>query len=135
MPVVICIDTDGDLYVSIANGNDYLGMSGPTYPLNTGEWYHIAATIDDRTVALYINGEKISEVRTQLSVDFSEYGSEFLIGGNGSEVGNYTINDVRFYDHVLSMAEIRELAKALTIHYSFNNKLDETMLHNETGFM
>jgi hypothetical protein len=55
------------------------------------------------------------------------------IGGNSSEVGNCDINDVRVYDHELSLMEIKELNKVLVLHYTFNDNLASQYLANESG--
>jgi hypothetical protein len=44
------------------------------------------------------------------------------------------IQDVRIYDHILSMAEIQELKKGLIIHYTFDDELATNMLCNEAGY-
>jgi len=41
------------------------------------------------------------------------------------------VNDVRFYDHALSVKEVRELSKALVVHY----KLDDPYVEGTTNYL
>jgi hypothetical protein len=55
------------------------------------------------------------------------------IGGNSSEKGECDINDVRIYDHALSQAEVKELSKALVVHYTFDDICAEPTTNIITG--
>lgn len=120
----------GYLSVNTGNGssrtyNTYYG----TTLLRANTWYHGGYTYDGSTIRIYVNGvcEK-EQAYTGMSVP-ADYITAFcwsLDGSTGSAVyGNYKLNgylnDVRVYDHCLSLAEIKELAKGLCIHY----KLDD----------
>ena len=120
----------GYLSVNTGNGssrtyNTYYG----TTLLQANTWYHGGYTYDGSTIRIYVNGvcEK-EQAYTGMSVP-ADYITAFcwsLDGSTGSAVyGNYKLNgylnDVRVYDHCLSLAEIKELAKGLCVHY----KLDD----------
>ena len=123
-------DSTGYLSVNTGNGssrtyNTYYG----TTLLQANAWYHGGYTYDGSTIRIYVNGvcEK-EQAYTGMSVP-ADYITAFCWSFNastGSAVyGNYKLNgylnDVRVYDHCLSLAEIKELAKGLVCHY----KLDE----------
>ena len=48
---------------------------------------------------------------------------------NGANLSPCYLNDVRIYDHALSLAEIQELKKGLIIHYSFDDALAEDTIN------
>jgi len=64
----------------------------------------------------YINGEL---AYTVLSGTKSSYttGTHFFIGGTNSYYLNGYMNDIRYYNNVLSDEEIKEIAKGLIFHY------------------
>ena len=122
-------DISGDkvAYFSVSNGSSAIGGGGPRHSLSAGQWYHIACTYKNKVMSMYVNGSPA----TTLSTYTSSYdpvlssASRISIGGNSSEIGECIINDVRIYDHALSQAEVKELSKALVVHYTFNDILAE----------
>lgn len=100
----------------------------PSNSLSTNTWYHVCI-VRKKGVGkyLYINGALVSStttVGTQTAVN----STNFVFGlchqsasaYSGNPLNGY-LNDVRFYNHALSIAEIKEIAKGLCVHY----KLDE----------
>ena len=88
-----------------------------------GTWYHVCMTVDDNsTYKYYINGvQKATGTITTLP-DYSECNNLMAIGGfyyNGGDIYplNGQVQDFRYYDHVLSLREVKELAKGLCLHY------------------
>jgi hypothetical protein len=103
--------------VELYNGNtiryhDYQGNShiDTTIVALDNTWYHVAATNDNTKIRIYVNGIKITEVNTNLSVNNS---SEFSIGGslytNSNRVFKGNIDDVRIYSTTLSDKDILDL--------------------------
>lgn len=94
--------------------------------LNT--WHHYAVVVDaeKNKVYLYLNGEYYGEANYK-----SPYQSNrnFVIG-NYSASTSYAwrgrIDDVRLYDYCLSPKEIKELSKALVLHYKFDDFQEPT---------
>ena len=100
----------------------------PTTTIATNTWYHVCF-VRKKGVGkyLYINGV-LDKSTTTLGTLSTVSTTNFTIGGsqNTSTTANTNwlngyLNDLRFYDHALSIAEIKELAKGLCRHY----KLDD----------
>ena len=120
-------DTTGYLTVNTGTGSDrtFYTYCGSTL-LTAGIWYHVGYTYDGRYIRLYVNG-KLDAVH--------DYGSDMKIVDDYISVGAWSfsqtsgtyiyenhklngyINDIRIYDHCLSLKEIQEIAKGLVIHY------------------
>lgn len=86
----------------------------------TGVWYHLAVIITSTSATLYING-------VSKGTQYGTYGYNFGIRQmrlgtrcSGAYWLNGNLNDVRVYDHALSVKEVKELAKGLCCHYKFN---------------
>lgn len=100
----------------------------PTNTIATNTWYHICV-VRKKGVGkyLYINGvldKSTTTTGTPTIVNTTNYAigvchnSATTVSGNPL---NGYLNDIRFYDHALSLTEIKELAKGLVCHY----KLDD----------
>ena len=102
-----------------AGGNNLQWTTNYTYPTNT--WFHLTITYDGTNVFYYINGE-YKEKKAQ-AISSSYWGTITSIGAsqaNGNTLGNYLngkLNDVRIYDHALSIKEVEEISKGLVLHY------------------
>lgn len=97
---------DGDsLFARIEAGSAY-GTKG--VPLKNGEWVHVAAVKEGRTLALYVNGKAAhsTEVPEQVYSASTEIGIGFnpLYSGGEHFVGK--IDDFAFYARALSADEI-----------------------------
>lgn len=116
-------------YFNISDGTNSTSYSGPQHTaLSTGAWYHIACTLQNKAMTMYVNGTPAaskSNYTASFNPNFSN-ATVISIGGNSSEVGECEITDVRVYDHALSQAEVKELSKAQIIHYTFNDTFAET---------
>lgn len=94
----------------------------------TNTWYHICA-VRKKGVGkfFYVNGVldgSTTETGTPSYVNTSKFSIGGSMGSATAVTGNYVngyINDVRIYDHALSVAEVRELAKGLVCHYKLDN--------------
>lgn len=89
-----------------------------------GVWTHIAITTDGTNVSFYKNGVLYKTV-PQLNSwsDCTKTTKELRLSGrmNGGSVYQGWLNDVRIYDHCLSVKEVKEVSQALICHY----KMDE----------
>ena len=128
----MCLRTDssGRLGVTYGfkNGSEYNRAGYTTsavIPLN--EWSHIACTFDGEVLIVYMNGQLIGEHVRDIIVDGE---TQFVIGRWGSHYSNYfftgVIDDVRIYDHALSLKKLKELAKAKILHYRMDDFQEPT---------
>lgn len=80
--------------------------------ISAGTWYHVAFTMDNSNIAIYLNGALQATVSTTYSFNYQS-GKDVFLGGtnesifNGPYVGS--MDNVRFYNRVLSSAEISSL--------------------------
>ena len=100
----------------------------PTVTIAKDTWYHVCI-IRKKGVGkyLYINGV-LDSLTATTGTPTTISTTNYIIGGSqntattasGNWVNGY-LNDIRFYDHAISMAELKEISKGLAVHY----KLDD----------
>lgn len=99
----------------------------PRITIESNKWYHVCV-VRKKGIGkyLYIDGEldtSTTDVGTLTNVSTAYFSigacqqSPTTIQGNWF---NGHLNDVRFYDHALSIKEIKEISKALVVHYPLN---------------
>lgn len=80
-----------------------------------GTWHNVGVTYDGKTLCSYIDG-----VKTYTDSGLEGYLiNTFHIGETNNMVG--VMNDLRIYDDVLSLDQIKEITKGLILHYPLNN--------------
>lgn len=110
-----------------------------TKELTDNVWYHLVLTFDGSNAKFYLNGI-LESSKTITGFNQSYLISNFLgIGASASgtqipnaNMFNGNMNDIRFYDHVLSIKEIKELYKSCIVHYNFNVD-DGTTVYDSSG--
>jgi hypothetical protein len=113
---------------ALAVGNGSFGISkivgcGSSTRLNANTassnntWYHVAFTIDNTSMALYINGSSVGSTAVSSTWAYVTTANVYLGGTAASGLGNtfnapFTgiMDNLRFYDRILSSAEIAYLA-------------------------
>ncbi len=79
------------------------------------KWHHLVTTYDDRRFTFYIDGQKQCELNNGFEVTFSKTDS-VLIGATANKKNdrflNAYVDDVEFYDHVLTDEEVMDLYHA-----------------------
>lgn len=116
-------------------------------PIPVNEWTHICCVrTSNELVSLYKNGEYVNSLHRDdhplSDTANTTVGRETYADGYFSFNGN--INDLRLYDHALSLREIKELSKGLILHYPLNrggfgqdnlstNSGDLTLWNKESG--
>ena len=106
-----------------SGGNGLLWETSYTFPMST--WFHLAIVYDGTATSYFINGE-LQDKKNQ-TISSAYWGNTTSIGAsqaNGSSYDNYLngrLNDFRIYDHALSAKEIKEISKALVIHYPLDD--------------
>ena len=102
--------------------------SKTTIELN--KWYHVAITYkkSNRNLKLYVNG--ILEYNGNLEKDVKPLERplqinrwSFNYSTSYTTTGRY--NDIRIYNHELSVKEIKEIYKAKILHYKFDDPYEE----------
>lgn len=95
-------------------GDDYTFLDNSTDLVET--WIHVAFVYDGQKQIVYMNGRKVGERTTS--------GRPLTIAANSNFnlINNMAVvNDLRIYDHCLSAAEVKQLAKGLMLHYKLDN--------------
>lgn len=87
------------------------GLTGPeALPVN--EWSHVAATVDQRMMRLFVNGREVATLERRGLV---KPGRELVVGGYGADLERARfrgwLDDVRLYRRPLADQEIAELVK------------------------
>lgn len=113
----------------LGNGgtNTYAATASITPSANT--WDHIVGVwnADSKQVLCYLNGKLVASTQCANNINFNTIASSFRLPYNGA---NVKINDLRIYNHALSAKEIKEISKALVLHYPLNNPYNDTLMLN-----
>lgn len=121
-------------YLSV-NTSTLSGRTFNTYVggtlLSTGKWYHLGYTYDGTTIRLYVDGDEDGSYSLSDMVLGEDYFGAYMWSLSGSSLGTRSaygdyvmtgcLNDIRIYNHTLSLKEIKELSKALVLHYTFDH--------------
>lgn len=114
----------------------------PSTTIAANTWYHICA-VRKKGVGkfLYVNGVLDSST-TETGTPTYVCTTNFTIGGSQGSATSATynfvngyINDVRFYNHALSIAEIKELSKGLVVHYKLDTPFSITNLTRNSTYV
>lgn len=86
------------------------------------EWFHITVVIKNKNCYCYKNGQLINSKTdgTFLPTNLTNVWTSAMLGRDsrtGVTVLNGKINDFRWYDHALSLKEIKQISKGLILHY------------------
>lgn len=127
----INIEKDGHLRfysgTAGANASPYVSRNSSNF-IVPGVWYHAVFTRTQEGLrAWYIDGGlDVTDSTPNSTAVGSASPNNVRIGTGytGSVVGSF--DDVRFYDHVLSTKEIKELARAKVLHYTFDDFQEPT---------
>ncbi|MDQ3099206.1 MAG: DUF2341 domain-containing protein [bacterium] len=102
--------SDSSGYKARLSIKDGLQAVTGTTTINTNTWYHVAASIDGKTVKVYVNGILETEaVQTQIPNFTTETAK---IGNRNTNVDlthNGRLDDIRIYNRALSVSEISSL--------------------------
>ena len=112
------------LCFSISDGSTQTGTNyASSSNLQDGKWHHVVAIYNTNTLKLYIDGNlQGSGVTTAFTPVFPSSGCYIHIGGNtGGEHSESSIQDVRIYNHAISLKEIKDLSNACILSYDFKD--------------
>ena len=110
-------NANSNLVFCISNGTTSTQASFTTPNLETGIWYHIACVYKPGHCLIYINGNLHADNTTTIVPNFSSSTKLFIGGLPSAYKTKSCMNDLRIYDHALSIKEIKEISKALVCHY------------------
>lgn len=114
--------SNSNLVFVISNGTTATNASLTSSTISLNTWYHIACTYSAGKMKIYLNGTLDKEFATTIKPNYSAIANCFIgAQASGTYQTNALINDVRIYDHCLSMKEIQELSRGLVAHYLLNN--------------
>ena len=137
-------NTGSAFYVSVSTGPSAGGspFSSRTYntiyggtPFYRSEWHHIGFTYDGSGFRIYLDGKEQIIYNNGVSTALSRFAHIEATKNPANKIGIFNwsttyqdycpigyINDVRIYNHCLSLAEIKEIAKGKILHYQLKNK-------------
>jgi hypothetical protein len=104
------------------------GIQSSGDAVSTGEWYHYVGVFKGgEFLKFYIDTELIGTdlsvpdyMHDDLDLDIAKRADSTAYNWNGA------INDIRLYDHILSLKEIKLLSQAKVLHYGFNDFQEPT---------
>lgn len=117
--------TNGNIGLMYGTNSTLVILSSPV--LNT--WYHITIVVSSTEgIKGYVNGN-LAVTGPYRMPDYTYNSSRFTIGKMSYSYTNTAyyfplngqINDVRIYNHALSVKEIKEISKGLVLHYPLDN--------------
>lgn len=116
--------------IGYTDGTREWSARNSTTTIALNKWYHVVLTYKKSTknLKLYVNGVlernetltkevKVTSKPLQINRWSINYSSAY------TTTGRY--NDIRIYDHELSVKEIKEIAKAKILHYKFDDPYEE----------
>lgn len=137
------------LYTS-AYGNSVSQGCNANMTTNDGKWHHYAATYsaEENKMAIYVDGvlrNRVDYIIGSGQTYRNVWTNNFYIGrdpNNSTANAGYffqgSVNDVRFYDHCLSDKEVKEISKALILHWKLSDQLVEgngNLIKNGFGWL
>lgn len=117
--------TNGSIGLMYGANSTLVILSSPV--LNT--WYHITVVVSSTEgIKGYVNGT-LAVTGSYKAPDYTYNSNRFTVGKMSyayTNTANYfplngQVNDVRIYNHVLSVKEIKEISKGLILHYPLDN--------------
>lgn len=110
LPYALMLSSGNLLYGTIGNTISYKDLTGVT-ALTTNTWYHVAMTVNNTDMTLYLNG--VSDKTTTKTVVPFNSANQLVIGGIFKTgvlyFWNGTIDEVKIYNRSLSTTEISAL--------------------------
>jgi Concanavalin A-like lectin/glucanases superfamily/FlgD Ig-like domain len=100
-----------ELGVSSINGNLWLECASST-KITAGKWYHIAGTYDGSFIRIYVNGALEDSLAYSGGIlkagSDARIGCQKLMNGAGASFANGKIDELKFYNYVLSSSAISD---------------------------
>lgn len=124
-----CTDVDSIYGIRIfATGAVGLICDGGAFVLNTDDgifttntWHNIIVTNDNLLFTIYLDGTQVAQGTFTGGSNWKCVAGTATPLGNAPSSNGAKLADLRFYDHVLSKKEIKDIQKAVSCHISFEN--------------
>ena len=129
------INANGNQIVAVSNGTNSTQCSSDV-SIKDGVWHHVAATYKTGEIQVYLDGVLKKTAATSYVPAWNSL-TTIGIGGNSSEVfkNGDAMNDVRVYNYALSAKEVKEISKALVLHYKLDDMIKKNLITNyDTSF-
>ena len=99
-------DSDGRFTLFVTNAGTWTILDADNHYVTDTNWHHLVVTYDNptKTAAFYVDGESAGGESWATSLVAAD-ASNLLIGSYPADYWNGMIDEVRFYDRVLSAAE------------------------------
>lgn len=112
---------------NILNSNSIISTS-----ITNNNWHHIAITFENNITRVYVDNiqtlEQTNKSTFTSSADKLYFGSRI-----NAAYASINLQDIRCYDHCLSILEIKNLNNALVLHYDFENVYQPLEYIESTG--
>lgn len=103
-------------------------ICGKEFVLNTDDgifttntWHNIIVTNDNLLFTIYLDGTQVAQGTYTNGSNWNCTAEAEIPLGNAPSSQGAKLADLRFYDHVLSKKEIKDIQKAVSCHISFEN--------------
>lgn len=103
-------------------------ICGKEFVLNTDDgifttntWHNIIVTNDNLLFTIYLDGTQVAQGTYTNGSNWNCTAAAEVPLGNAPSSRGAKLADLRFYDHVLSKKEIKDIQKAVSCHISFEN--------------
>lgn len=110
-------NSGSSLVFTIGDGTNSSQGSYYSSNLTLGVWYHLSFIYKAGKCLIYIDGKLDKQYNTTIVPNFSTATYLFIGGLSSNYKCDCLLNDVRIYDHALSLKEIKEISKGLVLHY------------------
>ena len=87
----------------------------------TNTWHNIIVTNDNLLFTIYLDGVQVAQGTYTNGSNWNCTTGTAIPLGNAPSSRGAKLADLRFYDHVLSKKEIKDIQKAVSCHISFEN--------------
>lgn len=123
--------SNSNLCFPISDGTNSTGSACyTTVSFSTDIWYHITCVYSNGHCKVYVNGQLNRDYETSIVPAFSNINT-ITIGKCNNKTAyqsNCMMNDLRIYDHALSLKEVKEISKGLVCHYNLCDQYSTTNL-------
>lgn len=124
-----CTDVDAIYGIRIfATGAIGLICGSGAFVLNTDSgiftpntWHNIIVTNDNLLFTIYLDGTQVAQGTYTNGSNWKCVAGTAIPLGNAPSSPGAKLSDLRFYNHVLSKKEIKDIQKAVSCHISFDN--------------